>query len=110
MKKQQLASKADKEPLAIEVKGLTKSYIKGFRRKKVPALRGIDLEIRSGEAFGFLGPNGAGKTTTIRILMGLISASQGSAKIFGHEIPSRAARCAYGFRRSPPNGSAPRRT
>ncbi len=91
------AASEAKAPLAIELKGLSKSYVKGFRRTKVHALRGIDLEIVEGEAFGFLGPNGAGKTTAIRIMMGLISATRGSAKIFGHEIPSRAARSRLGF-------------
>jgi ABC-2 type transport system ATP-binding protein len=47
--------------------------------------------------FGFLGPNGAGKTTTIRILMGLIRASGGSAHILGQPVPSRAARARLGF-------------
>ncbi len=88
---------SSEEPLAIEVKGLSKTFVKGFRRRAVQAVRGIDLEVKSGETFGFLGPNGAGKTTAIRILMGLISATQGSAKIFGHSIPSRAARSRLGF-------------
>ena len=82
---------------AIEIKGLSKIYRKGFRRRKVKALDAIDLQVEEGEAFGFLGPNGAGKTTAIRILMGLISPGGGSAKIFGHEIPSREARKRLGF-------------
>lgn len=82
---------------AIEVKGLVKTYQKGFRRVKVNALKGIDFSVDSGEAFGFLGPNGAGKTTAIRILMGLISPTAGTAKIFGHQIPSREARKRFGF-------------
>jgi ABC-2 type transport system ATP-binding protein len=62
---------------AIVTKALTKDYGNG---------RGIfdlDLGITEGEVFGFLGPNGAGKTTTIRLLMGLIHATRGSARIFG---------------------------
>lgn len=82
---------------ALEVKGLVKTYQKGFRRIKVNALKGIDLSVGSGEAFGFLGPNGAGKTTAIRILMGLISPTQGETRIFGHKIPSREARKRLGF-------------
>jgi ABC-2 type transport system ATP-binding protein len=85
------------KPLAIEIDGLTKTYFKGFRRTKVHALRGIKLDVHAGEAFGFLGPNGAGKTTAIRILMGLISPTSGTAKLFGHPIPSREARARLGF-------------
>ena len=63
--------------LAVETGALTKDYGNG---------RGIfdlDLRVAVGEVFGFLGPNGAGKTTTIRLLMGLIHATRGSARIFG---------------------------
>ena len=62
---------------AIVTQGLTKDYGSG---------RGIfdlDLTVTRGEVFGFLGPNGAGKTTTIRLLMGLIHPTRGSARIFG---------------------------
>jgi len=62
---------------AIETQGLTKDYGNG---------RGIfdlELSVPVGEVFGFLGPNGAGKTTTIRLLMGLIHATRGGARIFG---------------------------
>src|SRR5438270_11551209 len=62
---------------ALEVRGLTKSY------GAVPALRGVDLEVRRGEVFGFLGPNGAGKTTTIRCLLDLIRPSGGTARVLG---------------------------
>jgi ABC-2 type transport system ATP-binding protein len=85
------------EPPVIEVTDLQKTYRTPFRRRKVVALRGINVAVRRGEIFGFLGPNGAGKTTTIRILMGLIAASGGTAKIFGDAVPSRAARQRLGF-------------
>ena len=62
---------------AISIHNLTKTY------GKVQALRGVDLEVRRGEVFGFLGPNGAGKTTTIRCLLDLIRPSSGSIKVFG---------------------------
>jgi ABC-2 type transport system ATP-binding protein len=62
---------------AILTKGLTKSY------GPVPALRGVDLEVRRGEVFGFLGPNGAGKTTTIRCLLDLIRPSGGTVRVLG---------------------------
>jgi ABC-2 type transport system ATP-binding protein len=83
--------------LAIDVHDLTKTYRTPFTRKKVEALRGVTFSVERGHIFGFVGPNGAGKTTTIRTLMGLIRPTGGSAKILGHEIPSRAARAKLGF-------------
>src|SRR6266581_7229484 len=49
----------------------------------VEAVRGLDMEIRSGECFGLLGPNGAGKTTTIEILEGLLDPTSGEVEILG---------------------------
>jgi ABC-2 type transport system ATP-binding protein len=69
--------KRENGKLALEVRGLTKSY------GKVQALRGINLEVRRGEIFGFLGPNGAGKTTTIRCLMDTIRPDAGKALVLG---------------------------
>jgi ABC-2 type transport system ATP-binding protein len=82
---------------AIHVDKLAKTYRTPFRRKRVEALRGVTFDVKRGEIFGFLGPNGAGKTTTIRVLMGLIRKTSGEAAIFGHPIPSRAARARLGF-------------
>jgi ABC-2 type transport system ATP-binding protein len=62
---------------AIQSVGLSKRYGDFY------ALRGLDLEVARGEVVGFLGPNGAGKTTTIRLLLGLIQPSAGTAEIFG---------------------------
>ena len=64
-------------PTAISVTGLVKTF--GPTR----ALDGLDLEIADGEVHGFLGPNGSGKTTTIRILLGLLRADAGSARLLG---------------------------
>ena len=50
---------------------------------KFTALNGIDLKVNEGEVFGYIGPNGAGKTTTIRVLLGILQASEGSAKVYG---------------------------
>ena len=50
---------------------------------KFTALDGINLEVNKGEVYGFIGPNGAGKSTTIRVLLGILKATSGEAKIFG---------------------------
>ncbi len=81
----------------IEVNDLKKTYLTPFARRRVEALRGVTFSVEQGQIFGFVGPNGAGKTTTIRMLMGLIRATSGSAKLLGHPIPSRAARAQVGF-------------
>jgi len=67
----------------IWTEGLKKTFFIGFFRKRVDALRGLDLEVRRNEIFGFLGPNGAGKTTSIKILMGIIYPSGGRAELLG---------------------------
>jgi len=59
----------------------TTSLVKRFGR--ATALEGLDLSVAEGEVHGFLGPNGAGKSTTIRVLLGLIRATSGSAQVFG---------------------------
>ena len=66
-------------PPAIECRDLRKTY-----DGKVEAVRGLNLEIQTGECFGLLGPNGAGKTTTIEILEGLLEPTSGQVSILGH--------------------------
>ncbi|MGH2779156.1 MAG: ATP-binding cassette domain-containing protein, partial [Actinomycetota bacterium] len=61
----------------ISLDGLSKRF------GHTQALDGLDLEVRAGEVQGFLGPNGAGKSTTIRILLGLLRADAGTARLFG---------------------------
>lgn len=63
----------------LEVTNLTKKF------GKFTALDGVNLEVNSGEVFGFIGPNGAGKSTTIRVLLGILKASEGEVKIFGKD-------------------------
>lgn len=67
----------------IRVENLSKD----FRTQRV--LDNISLEVDSGEVFGFLGPNGAGKTTTIRILLGLLEPTEGTATVFGQRLAGR---------------------
>lgn len=67
----------------IQIKDLTKVVQPHFWSKKQTILRGLDLEVHTGEIFGFLGPNGAGKTTTIKSIMGLINPTTGLIRILG---------------------------
>jgi ABC-2 type transport system ATP-binding protein len=67
--------------VAIEIKGLSKTFGKG--NQAVQAVKDLDLQVETGQVFGFLGPNGAGKSTTIRVLMDLIRPSAGEALLFG---------------------------
>ncbi len=82
---------------AIITQGLRKVYRTGFWMRPHVGLEGLDLDVHSGEIFGFIGPNGAGKTTTIKILMGLHSASAGTASLFGIDHRDPQARLAVGF-------------
>jgi ABC-2 type transport system ATP-binding protein len=66
-------------PAAVQCRDLRKTY-----DGKVEAVRGLNLEIQTGECFGLLGPNGAGKTTTIEILEGLLQPTSGEVTILGH--------------------------
>src|SRR5689334_17886386 len=83
---------------AIEILGLEKVYQVGFWRKKPKcALKPLHLQVEEGEVFGFLGPNGAGKTTTLKMLMGLVYPTSGSARILGGDISEPAVRARIGF-------------
>ncbi len=80
--------------IPIEIEHLTKTYRLGFwMHRKVRALQDLSLRIEPGQVYGLLGPNGAGKSTTIKILMDLVRASDGQARIFGFS-PSDQARLA----------------
>jgi ABC-2 type transport system ATP-binding protein len=77
--------------LAIETHSLRKEFGDNV------AVRGLTLQVKRGEVFGFLGPNGAGKTTSIKMLLGLVAPTAGSARLLGHPIGDRAARSRVGF-------------
>ena len=66
--------------MMVEVDGITKCF--GDLR----AVDGISLTVRKGEVLGFLGPNGAGKTTTMRMLVGFLLPTSGTARIWGHDV------------------------
>jgi ABC-2 type transport system ATP-binding protein len=76
---------------ALTVSGLRKAY------GPVQALRGVDLEIGTGELFGLLGPNGAGKSTLVKIACGLVHPTGGAAAICGHPAGSEGAQRAMGY-------------
>jgi ABC-2 type transport system ATP-binding protein len=77
--------------LAIETRGLRKVY------KSTVALDALDLEVRSGEVFGFLGPNGAGKTTSVKLLLGLTRPTSGTGTVLGRPLGDRRARARIGY-------------
>jgi ABC-2 type transport system ATP-binding protein len=81
----------------LRVQRLSKTFRKPFTGKKVHAVKTVSFDVHAGEIFGFLGPNGAGKTTTIKMLTGLIAATEGEATLFGARIPSPAAMAKVGF-------------
>jgi ABC-2 type transport system ATP-binding protein len=83
---------------AIEILGLEKTYSVGFWRKRPKrALHPLHLTVEDGEIFGFLGPNGAGKTTTLKLLMGLVFPTAGSARILGREWTDPQVKAQIGF-------------
>jgi ABC-2 type transport system ATP-binding protein len=72
---------------AIETQNLTKEYPYGFLHlKRKTSLEDLTMQVEDGEVFGFLGPNGAGKSTTIKLLMGIIFPTAGSAQILGKPV------------------------
>ncbi len=82
---------------AIHTEHLTKVYKDFWGRDKVRALDDLNLTIERGEVFGLLGPNGSGKSTTIKLLLGLIFASRGSAYVLGDPAGSTAINSKIGF-------------
>lgn len=89
---------SDKPGPAITVDNLSKTYVDGLLfRKKFPALRNVSFEVGRSEVFGLLGPNGAGKTTFLKILLGIIRKSGGSASLLGQTAGTRRGRRNVGY-------------
>ena len=83
---------------AIEILSMEKTYSVGFWRKRPKcALRPLNLAVENGEIFGFLGPNGAGKTTTLKLLMGLVFPTGGTARILNMELDDPRMKAQIGF-------------
>ncbi len=76
----------------IDVKGVEKMY-----RRKVHALRGVDLQVGAGEIFGLLGPNGAGKSTLVKVLLTVIKPTQCTGTLLGSKIGDKSALSQVGY-------------
>ena len=88
----------DDRPI-VDVQSVAKTY-GGWAlggRRNINALRGVSLKAKAGEVFGLLGPNGAGKTTLIKVLLGVVTPSSGTASLFGEPVGSSAARARVGY-------------
>jgi len=81
----------------VRVEGVVKDFRPGFGLRRKRVLHGVTFEVNEGEIFGFVGPNGAGKTTTLKILMGLIRPTEGSASILGNDVEESEFRHQIGF-------------
>ncbi|MBN1221039.1 MAG: ABC transporter ATP-binding protein [Anaerolineae bacterium] len=86
MDKQQTTTPTNHNGLAIEVNGLTKKF------GDFTAVNQVSFTVPRGEIFGFLGPNGAGKTTTIRMLLGLLTPTSGTANVIGYDVVKESER------------------
>lgn len=81
----------------IEVRDISKGYRRGIMRKRKPVLDAVTFSVRRGTVFGFLGHNGAGKSTTIKVLLDLVKADSGEARILGEKPSSASARRRIGY-------------
>lgn len=93
----------------VETHNLSKTYIRDvigtehgrmkirLKNRRVDALKSLDLKVKEGQIFGLLGPNGAGKTTAIKILMGLIFPTAGSARLMGMPLGDKSVKAKIGF-------------
>ena len=82
----------------IQVTDLRKTYRDGlFRKRKIEALKGVSLQVGSGQIFGLLGPNGAGKTTLIKVLLGIVHKTSGEARLLGEPAGHKSGRRRVGY-------------
>ena len=82
---------------AISIRNLTKVYPIPFKRERVVAVRNLSLEVEPGQVYGLLGPNGSGKSTTMKIVLGLVSPTEGTTTIFGRDSSEVESREQVGF-------------
>ena len=81
----------------LRIENVTKTFATGLLPRRVKALDGLSLHVRSGEVYAFLGPNGAGKTTTIKIILGIIRADSGRVWIGDEEANRPEVRRKIGY-------------
>jgi ABC-2 type transport system ATP-binding protein len=79
------------DTVALRLDNLTKTFgLRGvIRKKRIEAVKNVNLEVHAGQVYGFLGPNGAGKTTSIRMMLDLILPTQGNVYIYGQHVRQR---------------------
>lgn len=82
---------------AVEVKNLTKVFRTGLKKEYVVAVDNLSFDVKAGEVYGLIGPNGSGKSTTMKVVLGLMAASKGEAKVFGLDAGAIQARNEIGF-------------
>src|SRR5690606_17190272 len=80
-----------------EVSNLTKVFSLGLKKEYVVAVDNLSFRVEAGEVYGLIGPNGSGKSTTMKVVLGLMAASKGSAKVFGLDSGDIRARNEIGF-------------
>ena len=83
--------------VTVAVENLTKVFPTPFSRQAVIAVRDLNLCVEPGEVYGLLGPNGSGKSTTLKIILGLVSPTRGTTKIFGRDSSLVESRESVGF-------------
>jgi ABC-2 type transport system ATP-binding protein len=82
---------------AISVEGLTKIFPAPLRGQPLVAVRDVSLQVAPGEVYGLLGPNGSGKSTTLKVILGLVSPTEGRTRILGRDSRTVDSRVAVGF-------------
>jgi ABC-2 type transport system ATP-binding protein len=89
------------EEPAIQIENLTKEFVRPtanpFRKDHLVAVNDLSLSVRAGEVYGLLGPNGSGKSTTMKIILGLVTPTEGKTFIFGRDSRSVGSRESVGF-------------
>ncbi len=92
-----LPKNAAQQVPAVLVSELTKTFPVPFQRRAIVAVRDLNLQVAAGQIYGLLGPNGSGKSTTLKVILGLVAPTRGSAKIFGRDSQLVASRASVGF-------------